>query len=263
MSEREGAISSSKAALESLPSLESDRVMSSTFTNKAAALDMDTMTCHGDIEQHATPQKQQNGPSDQPIASLMGSSARRYTYNRSLRKRPAVSSHDYQSHSTGLSPPSASEPSTSAPQEVKQEECIACRDEVEPSRLVRCPCSHKYCHGCLAELYKAAAKDRSTFPPRCCKLPIPIEANKAYLPPDVVAEVKVKEVEYSKPSTGIRCHNAICSSSIPSEAIKGGIARCQACRARTCLFCEGKRHANACLEDLTSQEVLRIASEKG
>ncbi|MBE3043957.1 hypothetical protein IMZ48_15570, partial [Candidatus Bathyarchaeota archaeon] len=55
ISERERDISFPKAALEPLASLESDRVIGSTFTNKAAALDKDTITSHSDIEQHATP----------------------------------------------------------------------------------------------------------------------------------------------------------------------------------------------------------------
>ncbi|KAG5952699.1 hypothetical protein E4U57_005889 [Claviceps arundinis] len=55
--------------------------------------------------------------------------------------------------------------------------CAGCASDVA---LIGCPCSHDYCSDCMANLFNAAIGDESMFPPRCCKMGIPIDLVQSY-----------------------------------------------------------------------------------
>lgn len=68
--------------------------------------------------------------------------------------------------------------------------CIACGDGHATRDLIKVPCGHCYCNLCISGidgvdetegLFELAMKDESLFPPRCCKVPIPLDAVKSFL----------------------------------------------------------------------------------
>ncbi|MBE3043994.1 hypothetical protein IMZ48_15775 [Candidatus Bathyarchaeota archaeon] len=221
---------------------------------------------HGSTEERASSYTQQNRPPRPSMGDILNPDPGRSTYNNSRRRYlpydsqrmpPARNVYDSRGMFPRPYPSPARQPGASAP-ENNNRGCVACREAVEPSRLVLIPCSHEYCHGCLAEVFKVATT--SLFPPRCCNQRIPIDAYKSHLPPDLVAKVKAKEAEHRTPNRTY-CH--ACSALIPPATSKGNTATCPACRAWTCVSCKGKTHLDACPEDRGSQEVLRIASKQG
>ncbi|KOS20501.1 hypothetical protein ESCO_005344 [Escovopsis weberi] len=140
--------------------------------------------------------------------------------------------------------------------------CTACRDSFPASEMARCPCSHEYCGDCLRELFSAAMKDESLFPPRCCRQPIPLEANQTFLTAKIQDDFRAKSIEYGTPNRTY-CHEPTCSAFISTRFIFGDRAYCDQCGAVTCTTCKGAAHDEDCSEDASTQEVLRLARENG
>lgn len=140
--------------------------------------------------------------------------------------------------------------------------CIACSDNVMVWDAVHCPCSHDYCHNCVKDLYKASMTDESLFPPRCCKLPIPVSLAEQALSRDLISQFETKALEFGIPNRTY-CHQLTCSTFIPPSTIHNSIAACPKCNKKTCTICKGSTHDGDCPQDETTQEILRIAKENG
>ncbi|KAG6300370.1 hypothetical protein E4U09_007024 [Claviceps aff. purpurea] len=71
--------------------------------------------------------------------------------------------------------------------------CAGCASDVA---LTGCPCSHDYCRDCMVNLFNAAIGDESLFPPRCCKMAIPIDLVQSCLSAELLATYEAKKLEY-------------------------------------------------------------------
>lgn len=142
----------------------------------------------------------------------------------------------------------------------EQRQCVSCMTDVPFFETVQCPCSHEYCLGCIADLFKAAMHDESLFPPRCCRQPIPLGLNQIFLPAKLVRQYQAKELEYATKDRTY-CHLPNCSTFIPSVSIKGDIAICPSCQGETCSICKGPSHEDNCPQDIATLDLFRIATE--
>lgn len=178
-----------------------------------------------------------------------------------LRRLEAMNVYDDEGSIAESSSWAASRPRASDSLDASAD-CIACGDAVPSSECFSSICSHSYCCDCLGALFTASFTDESLFPPRCCKLKIPIDLTTKYLPPNLVTEYQAKEIEYGTPNRTY-CHGATCSTFIPPAFIEGDTATCPGCGNGTCVLCKGQSHAHECPADTATQEVLRIASLNG
>jgi hypothetical protein len=61
--------------------------------------------------------------------------------------------------------------------------------------LVKCACNHEYCQNCLGLLIEDSIRGRARFPPDCCDLPLPVDANSSSLDPMILQEFFAKKFE--------------------------------------------------------------------
>ncbi|KAI1745308.1 hypothetical protein F4680DRAFT_98806 [Xylaria scruposa] len=147
------------------------------------------------------------------------------------------------------------------PQIIPQRLCTACGNMIPFENLVRAPCQHDYCRGCLETLFQTAMLDESLFPPRCCRQVISVDVNRLFLSEDLVRQFENKYVEFST-TNRIYCHQPTCSTFIPPSTIKDGVALCPNCNIRTCITCKGATHEGDCPADEALQQVLEIARQE-
>ncbi|EXF74349.1 IBR finger domain-containing protein [Colletotrichum fioriniae PJ7] len=138
-------------------------------------------------------------------------------------------------------------------------------DAYTPIAVAQLPCKHNYCRDCLRTLFELSLTDESLFPPRCCKLPIPVDGGfaRVLLSPKLVGEFRAKEIEFSTPNRTY-CHRPTCSIFIPKEFIRGDVGTCPQCQYQTCTMCKGAEHGNQdCAQDTSTQALLEVAAANG
>ncbi|KAJ0302481.1 hypothetical protein COL5a_001424 [Colletotrichum fioriniae] len=147
----------------------------------------------------------------------------------------------------------------------KKTTCDSCKDAYTPIAVAQLPCKHNYCRDCLRTLFELSLTDESLFPPRCCKLPIPVDGGfaRVLLSPKLVGEFRAKEIEFSTPNRTY-CHRPTCSIFIPKEFIRGDVGTCPQCQYQTCTMCKGAEHGNQdCAQDTSTQALLEVAAANG
>ena len=255
------AMSAYKEELDCLECFRADRALCQSIA-RAVELDGDTIASHVDIKEQAADDRQQALDTDQYVDDTLDTDPDQPNTNNNpstIAEAMAVD-HDDEDTVAESSAWAASRPGTSPSH--GEVECVACCEMVPSSRIVRCPCSHEYCLDCVAQVFRGSIADESLFPPRCCKLPIPIGPNQGHLPEDVVTAFKTKAVEYNTQNRTY-CHQMACSKFIHEASIDGDTATCQGCLSRTCTICKGPSHSDECPADTATQEVLRIAADNG
>ncbi|KAG5942224.1 hypothetical protein E4U60_007459 [Claviceps pazoutovae] len=155
--------------------------------------------------------------------------------------------------STKAGPSSASEESDDL------RRCAGCASDVA---LTGCPCSHDYCRDCMAKLFNAAIGDESLFPPRCCKMAIPIDLVQSCLSAELLATYEAKKLEYMT-LNGTYCHVPTYSTLVPLASVQDDVATCIKCQKKTCTICNGESHPLDCPDDTLTTQVLQIAAENG
>ena len=73
--------------------------------------------------------------------------------------------------------------------------CDVCAESILPSQTVGLCCAHKWCHSCIAGMFKRALKDDATFPARCCREEIPTSLVRYVLGRELVHRTEDKAVE--------------------------------------------------------------------
>ena len=258
--DREVAMSTYKSELESLATFQSDRTLCQSIA-RAVQLDGDAIRSHINVEQQAARDRQQAlGINHQTANRVNVTPTKQPALGEDLLRR-LEGINIYDDVVAESSSWAASRPSRPGSLDANAD-CLACGDAVPSSKAVQCPCSHSYCRDCLSALFRSSFTDESLFPPRCCKLKIPIDSAKQHLPLSLVREYRAKQIEHGTPNRTY-CHKATCSAFIPPASIEGDTATCLDCGDGTCVFCKGQSHANECPADTVTQEVLRIASENG
>ncbi|KHN98270.1 IBR domain containing protein [Metarhizium album ARSEF 1941] len=148
------------------------------------------------------------------------------------------------------------------PTAVDKRRCVACMADVACFETVRRPCSHEYCRACMADLFQSVIKDESLFPPRCCSQPIPLGLFQTFLPAESAGRYRAKELEYTTKDRTY-CHEAACSTFIPTHLIRGEVATCVKCWSKTCTICKGSSHDGGCPQDVATMDLLNLAAENG
>jgi E3 ubiquitin-protein ligase RNF144 len=139
--------------------------------------------------------------------------------------------------------------------------CCACM-EVVPSKntlTLRCkPEAHTYCRGCLVDLFASSMINTALFPPRCCKMPIPLDTCRVLLPKKLIKDFDLKVEELATPNP-THCSNAECSAFVRTTNIKADVASCVFCKSKTCVRCKSSDHNGLCPSDPHVQLLMDIA----
>ncbi|CAI7657406.1 unnamed protein product [Penicillium glandicola] len=139
-------------------------------------------------------------------------------------------------------------------------ECIACSESYPESDVIRNTCSHVYCQRCIIQLLQNCLADDSLFPPRCCRLPLPLEATRSIIDDGLWARLEEKSIE-QKDQSRTYCSDPACSRYILPEHVRGTIATCRACNRQTRTLCKKVIHQGECNDDRA--EVLELARAEG
>jgi hypothetical protein len=147
--------------------------------------------------------------------------------------------------------------------------CVICADAIQ-NDVVTLACGHCFDVNCLNDLFQAATRDESLYPPQCCFVPIPFDTAKTHLPSSTTSAYLDKEVEY-KTHRRVYCAAPTCSRFIGSRDPDGTTPTIRACpssgcKTRTCGRCtsgvlEGQRHA--CKVDRGERHALAVGRNHG
>lgn len=150
----------------------------------------------------------------------------------------------------------------SANQQPIDRRCVACGEDKKFFDVARAPCRHEYCRECLKDLFQTSITDESLFPPRCCRLSIPIGSVRLFLNSELVHAYERKKIEFDTPNRTYCCLPT-CSAFIRTENIQEEVAICLDCGTETCTTCKMGAHQGDCPNDVALQQVLQAASENG
>ena len=139
-------------------------------------------------------------------------------------------------------------------------ECVACSESYPESGMIRNNCSHIYCQGCVTHLLQNSLADESLFPPRCCRLPLPLEASRGIIDADLWARFEEKKIEHGDKHRTY-CSDPDCSRYILPSHVRGTIGTCRVCNRQTCTLCKKITHRGECVDDRI--EVLKLGKAKG
>jgi len=140
-------------------------------------------------------------------------------------------------------------------------QCCACMDDVacEDALTLECvPDAHSYCRDCLVDLFASCLQNTTLFPPRCCKLPIPLEVCRVMLPKALIKDFDLKVDELATPNPTY-CANVNCSKFIAPKDIKAEVGSCRFCDDKTCVRCKTPEHEGLCPTDPHVQLLMDLA----
>ncbi|KAI0765349.1 hypothetical protein C8Q74DRAFT_1047656 [Fomes fomentarius] len=135
---------------------------------------------------------------------------------------------------------------------------------------IRTPCGHYYDKGCMLQLFEAATKDESLFPPRCCRMPIPLASVSVYLTSAAVKTFEEKSVEFGTRKR-VYCAKPSCSRFLGAQherSWRPSSYRCPApgCNTLTCSSCKNIMKTNAihrCDTNESDRNVLALGQQSG
>lgn len=151
---------------------------------------------------------------------------------------------------------------------VSRVNCVACGDPIIKAFATLAPCGHYYDSMCLELLFSLSLKDASMMPPRCCRVPIPLEDAAWCCSEQIRKEFRNKIRELADPDP-LYCSESICGQWIPSEKInletKTGM--CWAGH-ETCTTCKHAAHkqgtgAKECIQSLVEDRALAFVVAQG
>ncbi|BGP38389.1 hypothetical protein JCM10449v2_002321 [Rhodotorula kratochvilovae] len=181
------------------------------------------------------------------------------------------------SRSTSLTRPSTASPppyttaapaasSSSSASAAPRVACIICTERVPFSSAVRVPCasSHPYCGSCLADLFRAATRDESLFPPRCDGAHIPLALARAHLSAEEVRAFEARAEEFGTPNR-VYCASARCSAFLGAASDAKSAVSCGSCSAQTCTACKAPWHGpfGLCGASGDDEAAALLESERG
>lgn len=142
-----------------------------------------------------------------------------------------------------------------------QRQCCCCSEWKHEFDTTAVPCSDVYCDDCVIALFESAIKDKELFPPRCHRMPIPIEQFRNLFSEDFLRTYSEKIEEYAT-SNPLYCSVKTCSAFIPPRLIEADVGTCAKCCATTCATCRDVAHEGIlCSEDPHVQELRRLAEQ--
>ncbi|PSN67710.1 hypothetical protein BS50DRAFT_457483, partial [Corynespora cassiicola Philippines] len=140
--------------------------------------------------------------------------------------------------------------------------CSACMEIVPTTNTLQLqykPEPHTYCRTCLTVLFENAITDTSLFPPKCCRLPIPLESCRALLSSSLLKEFDLKVEELASPNPTY-CSNLECGQFIRLKDIRANVGKCRFCEETTCVSCKSAEHEGLlCPSDPHVQLLMDVA----
>ncbi|TFK86413.1 hypothetical protein K466DRAFT_550427 [Polyporus arcularius HHB13444] len=169
-------------------------------------------------------------------------------------------------------PPPTRRPIAAQQNRLTGHNCVSCMDPIRGVE-VGTPCGHHYDKTCILGLFEAAIKDESLFPPRCCRLPIPLRSVSSYMSADSVLKFTDKTVEF-RTRKRVYCARPSCSRFLGKQ-YEGELAHIRAprlecpvpgCGMVTCSSCKseakwGLRHR--CQADEADAPILALGQQSG
>ncbi|EIN08763.1 hypothetical protein PUNSTDRAFT_17680, partial [Punctularia strigosozonata HHB-11173 SS5] len=127
-------------------------------------------------------------------------------------------------------------------------------------------CGHFYDKDCVLDLFQAATRDESLFPPRCCRQHISFDAVRPHMESAQVNAFLEKRKEFSTMKR-VYCAAPACSTFLGAQKSQGTIYECNSstCKTRTCSFCKAKvdELAHICKKNDSEAEVLSVGQREG
>lgn len=122
-------------------------------------------------------------------------------------------------------------------------ECVSCASHFNSEEVYVAPCTHTYCHACIATIFTMSMEDLNQYPPRCCNDHIPFEAIKPILPPQLAVDFEAKQPELdTHPKDRTYCHRPACSTFLNATNAAcivedtRDLLKCPICDVTTCIF---------------------------
>lgn len=151
---------------------------------------------------------------------------------------------------------------------MNKEKCVVCLDTITGGR-VHAPCGHDFDLPCIRNLFKAAVRDESSFPPRCCYLSIPLVSVQPHLPSDLV-NLYVERDKESGTLNRVYCSRQKCSRFLGAR-LKDTTLHCPApdCLTHTCGWCKvdvtpGNATTHKCTDNGdVDQQIFNISQHEG
>ncbi|OAX32777.1 hypothetical protein K503DRAFT_576689 [Rhizopogon vinicolor AM-OR11-026] len=154
-----------------------------------------------------------------------------------------------------------------APRRATGHDCVICQDPIfEPEVLA--PCGHFYDIGCITDLFRAATRDESLYPPRCCRQNIPLPQVRPHLTQALLTEFELKAREFGTLKR-VYCAAPACSQFLGPlcEGFSFKIFTCTSptCTMATCGKCSGKYNEwnHNCTPDAEIERVLTLSRKSG
>ncbi|KAI1798044.1 hypothetical protein LXA43DRAFT_1070170 [Ganoderma leucocontextum] len=151
-------------------------------------------------------------------------------------------------------------------------ECVTCMERIRgPS--IRTPCGHYYDIECIRQLFDAATKDESIFPPGCCRRSIPLTSVWGHLSDRLQSTFEEKRREFSVQNR-VYCAKPSCSRFLAAQQDRNHSLwdqpsrKCPApgCGTITCLHCKnavepGSKHL--CADSEVDRTAIKLARDVG
>ncbi|KAH7391263.1 hypothetical protein BKA64DRAFT_677198, partial [Cadophora sp. MPI-SDFR-AT-0126] len=124
-------------------------------------------------------------------------------------------------------------------------------------------CKHYFCTSCTTRIFKSAAEEESSYPPKCCKQPISLTQARAFVDRDIRKLYETKGIEWETKNRSY-CSNKQCSTFIPRENIVKSRATCPKCGQKTCARCKEPEHrGELCGENEALEATLKTINKRG
>lgn len=141
-------------------------------------------------------------------------------------------------------------------------DCQICMDDTPTSMLISLVgCGHFLCRECIRVQFQKAAMNEELYPPQCCE-PIPLDVARPFLSEELALAFEQAELEYKTPNR-MYCARKCCSRFIPPVNVGNDLACCDECGMISCTICKTEYHDGDCPNDYETQDLLKVAANKG
>lgn len=124
-------------------------------------------------------------------------------------------------------------------------------------------CKHYLCPSCTTRMFKLAAEEESSYPPKCCKQRISLTQARNFLDRDVRELYEKKRIEWDTKKR-VYCSSKTCNAFISKDNIDKKRATCQKCGQKTCPRCKEREHkGDMCAENEALEATLKTITKRG
>ncbi|EIW55494.1 uncharacterized protein TRAVEDRAFT_129017 [Trametes versicolor FP-101664 SS1] len=150
-------------------------------------------------------------------------------------------------------------------------DCVSCLERIRGAEVLA-PCGHHYDVPCVLELFAAATRDESLFPPRCCRQNIPLTMVQPFMAASALKTYREKAAEFGTPKR-VYCARPACSrflgaqfEATPSRAAPALKCPAVGCSTKTCSGCKNEvksSTSHSCVATDADAAVLELAETSG